>query len=48
MPILRTPNAPFFNGNNVSDYFRILDRHFASYMVTNDQAKKEWIVKYAA
>jgi hypothetical protein len=41
MPIAGTLNAPIFNGIDVSNYFRILDRYFTAYIVTNNQVKKE-------
>ena len=41
MPIAGTPTAPYFDGIDVSKYFKILERYFTNYRVTEERAKKD-------
>jgi hypothetical protein len=41
-------SSPFFNGKEITAFFKTLNRCFKDYKINNNTEKKEWATEYSA
>ena len=46
MPTPKIAKAPTFDGAEITAFFKMINKMFATHDITKDQKKKQWVLNY--